>query len=202
MVKPNKFEKAILDAAKKAQEFHKKMADGPYLSYSHESFLQNFIAMNMFKNTGHYVFVDPSPKKILEWYPSAGKKPPKNLNLRERFDLVFWLKSEDRVKAIVEIKVTWGKKPVMDDVHKVSEYLTKDGRGIPGYVLYYTDKRRNDRWKGNDIKFIRKRFYEVDKEIKEGIGRNKQNVGMRHRPADYTYDPKDDDPWGFALFRC
>ena len=199
----NNFEKAILDAAKKAQEFHTKMADGPYLSYSHESFLQNFIAREMFKNTGHCVFVDASPKKIREWYASTGNRPPKNMNLRERFDLVFWFKTEDRVKAIVEIKVTWGKKPVMDDVHKLSKYLkTKDGRGIRGYVLYYTDKRRNDRWKGNDIRFIRDRFYKVEQEIKEGTGRDKQNVGLRHEPADYTCDPKDDDPWGFALFRC
>ena len=196
----NNLEKAILDAVKKAQEFHIDMTGGLYLGYSHESFLQNFIAMKMFKNTDHCVFVDPSPKKIREWYASAGNRPPKDMNLRERFDLVFWLKTQDRVKAIVEIKVTWRKKPVMDDVHKLSQYLnTKDGQGTRGYVLYYTDKKRKSE---KDNKIIQDRFCRVDKEIKEGIGRDKQNVGLRHGSADYIYAPKDDDPWGFALFRC
>ena len=119
MVQPNKFEEAILDAAFSAQKFHIEMTGGQYLWYSHESFLQNFIAVRLFKTTDHCVYIDPSPKKIRESSASASKKPPKNL--RRRFDLVFWLKSEDRVKAIVEIKATWGKKPVMDDVLKVSQ---------------------------------------------------------------------------------
>ena len=205
-MKPNQFEKAILDTAVAAQEFHIEMTGGLYLPYSHESFLQNFIAIEMFENkkkAGHSVYVDASPKKIWEGAASAGKKPPKNL--LQRFDLVFWLKSEDRVKAIVEIKETWGKKPVMDDIDKVSEYLkTKDGQDIHGYVLYYTDHGRKDRWKGQDSKFIQARFCKVEKEIKEGIGQIRQRVGLRHRPDDYICDPKDKDwrPWGFALFRC
>ena len=191
MVKTNKFEKAILDAAIAAQEFHIEMTDGLYLPYSHESFLQNFIAIEMFKNTEHCVNVDASPKKIREFAASAGKKPPKNL--LQRFDLVFWLKSEDRVKAIMEIKETWGKNPVMDDINKVSKYLkTKDGQDIHGYVLYYTDHGRKDKWKGQDSKFIQARFRKIEKEKK---------VELRNT---YIHDPKDKDwdPWGFALFRC
>ena len=165
MAKPNKFEKAILDAAIAAQKFHIDMTGDQYLPFSHESFLQNFIAMKMFKNTEHCVYVDPSPKKIRASSTSASKKPPKNL--LQRFDLVFWLKSEDRVKAIVEIKETWGKKPVMDDIDKVSEYLkTKDGQDIQGYILYYTDHVRKDRWKGQDSKFIQARFCKIEKRKK------------------------------------
>ena len=202
MVEPNEFEEAILDAAWNAQEFHIEMTGGQYLWYSHESFLQNFIAREMFNNTEHCVYVDPSPKKIRESTASASKKPPKNL--QQRFDLVFWLKTDDEVKAIVEIKRAWGKKPVMDDIYKLWEYRkTKDGRTIRYYyVLYYTDHSRKDRWKGDDSRFIRDRFCNVDKEIKEEAGRDKQNVGLRHRPDDYICDPDKDDPWGFALFRC
>lgn len=203
MVEPNEFEEAILDAAWNAQEFHIEMTGGQYLWYSHESFLQNFIAREMFNNTEHCVYVDPSPKKIRESTASASKKPPKNL--QQRFDLVFWLKSEDRVKAIVEIKRAWGKKPVMDDIYKLWEYrkTNKDGRTIRYYyVLYYTDHGRKEKWNRGDIKFIKRRFCKVDKEIKEEAGRDKQNVGLRHRPHDYICDPDKDDPWGFALFRC
>ena len=202
MARPNDFEKALLNAATAAQKFHIDMTEGAYLGYSHESFLQNFIAMKMFEKTGHCVYVDPSPKKIRESAASASKKPPKNL--QQRFDLVFWLKTDEEVKAIVEIKRAWGKKPVMDDIYKLWEYRkTKDGRNIRYYyVLYYTDHSRKDRNKGEDSKYIQRRFRVVDKEIKEGTGRDKQNVGLRHGPADYICDPDKDDPWGFALFRC
>ena len=192
MAKPNDFEKALLDAAKAAQKFHIEMTEGAYLWYSHESFLQNFIAMNMFKNKkmGHCVYVDPSPKKIREWLDSPGKKGPKNL--RQRFDLVFWRKSKIEVKAIVEIKMNSGKELVKKDINKVSNYLkTKDGQNIQGgYVLYYTDKLRKDKWKGQDSKFIQDRFCKIKKEKK---------VELR---ATYIHDSKDTDPWGFALFRC
>ena len=190
MSKPNKFEQVILDAAKAAQKFHIEMTEGAYLSYSHESFLQNFIAIEMFNNTGHYVYVDPSPKKIREWLDSPAKKGPKNL--RQRFDLVFWFKSgEVRVKAIVEIKATWEKKAVMKDIDKVSKYLkTKDGNNVAGYVLYYTDHIRKPRWNGRDRKFIRDRFCKIEKEKK---------VELR---ATHIHDQKDSDPWGVALFRC
>jgi len=191
-VKPNDFETALIDAAKAAQKFHIKMTEGAYLWYSHESFLQNFIAMNMFRNKkmGHCVYVDPSPKKIREGLDAPGKKGPKNL--RQRFDLVFWRKSRNEVKAIVEIKVNSEKELVKKDINKVSNYLkTKDGQNIQGgYVLYYTDHIRKPRWQGQDSKFIRDRFSKIEKEKK---------VELR---TTYVHDPKDTDPWGFALFRC
>ena len=122
-MKPNKFEKAILDAAWNAQKFHIEMTGGEYLWYSHESFLQNFIAIKMFKNkkkAGHYVYVDASPKKIRESSDSASEEDEKDS--RQRFDLVFWFKSKNEVKAIVEIKRAWKKNSVMDDIYKLWEY--------------------------------------------------------------------------------
>ena len=202
VVKPNNFEQAILDAAWKAQKFHDDMTDGLYLGYSHESFLQNFIAIEVFKNkkkAGHYVFVDASPKKIREWAVPASKKPPKY----RRFDLVFWFKSKNEVKAIVEIKRAWEKSSVMGDVNKLRKYRdTKDGQNIRDYyVLYYTSHSVTDKRKGEGRELIEGRFSEVDKEIKKGTRQNKQSVGLRHGPYDYIH-PDKDDPWGFALFRC
>ena len=89
---PNQFEKAILDAATSAQRFHIKMTSGDYLSYSHESYLQNYIAINIFRNKGFYIYIDPSPKKIREASDSISKRPPNNIS--QRFDLVFWHKAK------------------------------------------------------------------------------------------------------------
>ena len=200
MTKPNKFEREILKAAVSAQKFHIKMTGGQYVWYSHESFLQNYIAIQLFKKTDHCVYIDPSPKKIRESSVSASRKPPKVIG--QRFDLVFWAKTGDKVKAILEIKETWERSPVLDDIRKISNYLkTQDGRDVQGYVLYYTDKRRNDRWKGNDAKFIEKRFRAVDEKMRT-IVRNGGSIGLRHDASTYIFDGKDWDPWGFALFRC
>ena len=131
---------------------------------------------------------------------SASRKPPKIVG--QRFDLVFWKKSEDKVKAILEIKEVWEKKPVLNDIRKISDYLkTREGRDVQGYVLYYTDKSRKDRWKGNDAKFIEKRFRAVDEEMKKNV-RSGRSIGLRHDASKYIFDEKDWDPWGFALFRC
>ena len=183
MARPNDFEKALLNAAKAAQKFHIDMTEGAYLGYSHESFLQNFIAIKMFEKTGHCVYIDASPKKIREWTVPASKKPPKY----RRFDLVFWFKSKNKVKAIVEIKRAWEKNSVMGDVNKLRKYReTKDGeKNIRYYyVLYYTSHSNKDRRKGEGSKFIRDRFCKVEQKIKEGTGRIKQSVGLRHGPAD------------------
>lgn len=193
MLNPNDFEKAILNAAMDAWKFHYEMTGGAYLHYTHESFLQNYIAVNLFTEKGFYVYVDPSPQKIRDGSkPDAiGKKPPKNLNLRERYDLVFWLKTEDRVKAIIEVKRAWSMPPVMKDVKKVSGYLkTKDGRGVSGYVLYYTDAR--------NPKFIDRRFQAVNDEMKKSL----KKQGRFGLVGKCIYEEKDWDPYGFALFRC
>lgn len=190
-MKPNQFEKAILDAAVAAQKFHIEMTDGHYLWYSHESFLQNFIAITMFKNkkkAGHYVYVDASPKKIRESSDSSGEGDE---DQRQWFDLVFWFKSKNEVKAIMEIKVTWGKNLVMKDIYKLSKYLTEDSRNIHGYVLYYSDH------KGKDKRVIQDRFSEVEEEIKKVIGQKRQKVELRDSRI---HKPRNGDPWGFALF--
>ena len=184
----NKFEQTILKTAKAAQKFHLKMTYGSYLWYSHESFLQNYIAIHMFKETKRCIYVDPSPKKLRESSENAGRKPPKQL--KQRFDLVFWMKESDRVKAILEVKVSWGKKPIIDDIEKVSEYIEKYENGATGYVLYYTDKKRKPKCKGKDAVVIENRFHRV---------REAQEVEL---VGSYICDPRDTDPWGFALYRC
>ncbi len=183
---PNIFEKAILDAAMSAQRFHIEMS-GNYLWYSHESYLQNYIAIEVFKSLGFQVYVDPSPKKIRDSSDLKSKRPPQNVT--QRFDLVFWRKAENRLKAVIEVKQAWKQSPVISDVNKVSDYITKkDAGGATGYVLYYTH---------GDTQFIVNRFNRVNDTM-----RNRSNLHGLVHPIDSYICELDDPPWGFALFRC
>ena len=183
---PNKFETAILNAAMSAQEFHIEMTDGYYLWYSHESYLQNYIAINVFENQSFYVYVDASPKKIREGSDSISKRPPSS---SQRFDLVFWHKTKNQLKAIVEIKRAWNQTPVIEDVKKLSGYITKkDAGGATGYVLYYTH---------DDAQVIVDRFNRVNDTMRSRLGL----YGLTH-PVESCICKSGDPPWGFALFRC
>lgn len=183
----NKFETAILDAAVSAQEFHIKMTDGYYLWYSHESYLQNYVAIEVFENQGFYVYIDASPKKIREGADSISKRPPSNIS--QRFDLVFWHKTKNQLRAIVEIKRAWNQGPVIKDVEKLLGYITKkDAGGATGYVLYYTH---------DDAQVITDRFNRVNDTMCNQLNLH----GLTH-PVDSYIRKSGDLPWGFALFRC
>ena len=189
---PNQFEKAILDAAVCAQKFHIKMTGGYYLWYSHESYLQNYIAIETFKRTKFYCYVDASPKKIRADSDSTSKRPPGNN--AQRFDLVFWHKTKNQVRAIVEIKRAWNQGPVVKDVRKLLDFLPKkDAGGATGYVLFYN----HDDTPNMDGKVIADRFNRVNDTM-----RNQLNChGLTH-PVDSYIRKSGDTPWGFALFRC
>ena len=186
---PNQFEKTILDAAFDAQEFHIEMTNGYYLWYSHESYLQNFIAIKAFENQGFFVYVDASPRKIREYSNSISKRPPRNS--AQRFDLVFWHKTKRRPKAIVEIKRTSNQNKVIKDVEKLRGYITKkDAGGATGYALHYTHD-------ATDAQVIINRFNRVDYTMRNQLGLH----GLTH-PVDSYIRKSGDPPWGFALFRC
>lgn len=188
---PNQFEKAILEAAVCAQEFHIKMTGGYYLRYSHESYLQNYIAIEMFKRTGFYVYVDASPKKIRV----DSDQPTKDRRASaQRFDLVFWHKTKNQVRAIIEIKRSWNQGPIMKDVGKLLDFLPKKDAGeATGYVLYYN----HDDTPNMDGKVIADRFNRVNDTM-----RNRLNLyGLTHHVDSYIRK-SGDPPWGFALLRC
>lgn len=192
----NALEKTIMNAAKSAQKFHFKMTNGEYVSFSHESFLQNYIAIQLFKETHYCVNVDPSKQKIRNEMGLGGRKP---LDIQKRFDIVLWKKTILAIRAVVEIKQSWTKDPVLKDIRKVSKFLnTSGGERASGYVLYYTDHRRKEWWNGRDVKFIRDRFQVVVEEIPRIVERDR-SAELR---AEYVSNKKAEDPWGFALFRC
>ena len=179
------------------------MTDGAYLTYSHESFLQNFIAIELFRKTKHWVYIDPSRRKVRESLTNAGRKP-KPESLKQRFDLVVWPKVGSGVKAVIEIKETQAKHPVLRDVKKVHEFLVKTFSGkksAAGYVLYYTDKSRALGRKKDEAQTIGARFERVDREMRDIVG-TRSLTGIRHGLTDYVHAKDSQDPWGFALFRC
>lgn len=204
MAKPNKFEHSILSAACRAQEFHIKMTYGASLAYSHESFLQNFVAIELFRETGHWVNVDPSRHKVQNLLTNVGRKPKPEI-LRQRFDLIVWPKVNSGVKAIIEIKETLSTPPVLRDVEKVSKFLytsTVIGKRAAGYVLYYTEHSNE---KMNAKRTIRRRFDRVHKEMRSKKRAGSQ-TGIRHDSEKYVSLEEDSQDvqwgWGFALFRC
>ena len=104
---------------------------------------------------------------------------------RSRFDLVFWFKTKDEVKAVLEIKRAWTKKPIEDDINKVTQFLSKRISGnAAGYVLHYTDCKKNDE------KQIKKRFNTIN-----GIS-GSELVDSRIGGLEGQHS------WGFALYRC
>lgn len=176
----NKFEKAILDAAVSAQEFHIKMAFGYHLQFSNESFLQNYIAIKVFNKHRFPTYIDASPKRIYE---------QSDLPSGIRFDLVYWFKNGYRPRAIIEIKRAWSQTPIIDDVQKILNYREEnDDPYVAGYVLYYTD---------GDAQFILDRFNRVNDTMRRQWGAH----GLTHPVENYIFSEYD-PPWGFALFRC
>ena len=175
---PNQFEKALLDAAVSAQEFHKEMAFGYYLDNSHESYLQNYIAIEMFKECSYPVYIDASPKRIFE-----DNELPGNI----LFDLAFWWKGGEKPRALVEIKRTWAdKNKVLDDVKKIINYRNEYDDLVAGYVLWYSYGK---------VQTIISKFNEM-----HGIICNEPDFpgpGLIHSHICESGNP----PWGFALYR-
>lgn len=182
----NQFETKILDAAKAAQNFYNEMTGEYYIRHAHESFLQNFI---VFKMADEYcIYIDCSPEKIKQDTTAGGrgKTPMKN----KRFDLVFWKKSEDKVKAVVEIKRACYPSLVVKDIEKVATFgKRKHPMANSGYVLYYSDCQIQEHRGGQDEKLIEKRFKSVKDQSESKI------------VVSCIEKAEDEDPWGFALYK-
>ena len=181
----NQFETKILEAAKEAQHFYTEMTGEYYIWHAHESFLQNFI---VFKMADEYcIYIDCSPEKIKKDTTAGGrgKTPMKN----KRFDLVFWKKSEDKVKAVVEIKRACYPSLVVKDVEKVANFgKCKHPMANSGYVLYYTDCQIEEHRGGQDEKLIENRFKSIKDQSESEIVAS-------------CIVKRDSDPWGFALYK-
>ena len=128
-------------------------------------------------------------RKFVKALIAMSKRPPSNTT--QRFDLVFWRKTKNQLKAIVEIKRAWNQTPIIKDVETLMGYISKkDAGGAAGYVLYYTHHDR-------DTQVILDRFNRVNDTM-----RNQLNThGLSHPVEDYIFSEYN-PPWGLALFRC
>jgi hypothetical protein len=135
----NKFEQALIEGAKAAQEDYGEITGGWWLSYGPESFIGHTIA-NKLRKEGFLVFPEASPKKIREEMDDPPKgRPPKNLG--QRFDLVVWEKSNEKIKAVIEIKKAWDITLLRTDQKKIATFLKQHEYVKSGYLLAYTDAK-------------------------------------------------------------
>lgn len=168
------------------------MAWGSYLTYSHESYLQNYIAIKMNEKRGkryrYPVYIDATPKKIYEkdeW--------PSDM----RFDLTFWWKDErkEKPRALVEIKRAWSMPPVIKDVNKITNFRNKYDDQVTGYVLYLTGTIEKKEVQ-DAVQLIIRRFNKVNDTMHDELGL----CGLVHSVDSHIYE-SGNHAWGFALYR-
>ena len=175
----NKFDKHLFSVAKSARKFQVKMTGLENLRDIHESFYQNFIAIEIHKRAGLPVYVDATPAKLSK--SSAIEVSYDEEDARKSFDLVFWHKSkrQRRVKAILEIKSRGSPIKVRPDIKKVQKFINCNDSAA-GYVLYYTQTKK--------LATIKERIYKVAEA---------PDVSMVEH-----YIDRSGPIWGIALYRC
>ena len=198
-MQPDTFEQSLLNAAVSASRFHIKMTRGEYLWKSHESFLQNYIAIYLHSKMKYSLSIDYSPKNISR-RDSRFKSQTDEKN--QRFDLVCWEKEvRYKVKAIIEIKKWRGPKDVFNDAIKISEYFLASGLKGLGYVLFYQDFKRDSNRPELARVNIEKKFNKVHSYLRAEAPNSSHNR-LVHGVGDYICDNNgQSDPWGVALYR-
>jgi hypothetical protein len=122
------------------------MSGGWWLWHAPESFLQHEIARSMARHSkarkGFEVFTETSPTKIKDEHDKRLRgRPPKMESQRQRFDIVVWQKTSNKVQAIIEIKrggtSVFGQ--VAKDAKKLKKYLSMTNAHGNGYLLFYSE---------------------------------------------------------------
>ncbi len=142
MTNPNDLERAIVNAAEKAQESYQDMT-GWWLLHGPESFLQIFLSLKLMKRLDINVYPECSPKRLKRDCELTLRGRPPKINEKQRFDVVLWWKNE-KPRAIVEVKcvlATGGTVGVVNDAKKLFSYSAEAKRiGLrSGYLLVYVE---------------------------------------------------------------
>ncbi len=133
----NGLEQAILGAVVKAQTNH-LATTGWGLWWGPESFLQYELARAITSKTSHLVYTEASPAKIAQDRGGPGRGRPLS-GLRQRFDLVVWRKSTDRLRAVAEVKRAWTFPYVDGDARKLEKFVRLKQAQCAGYLVLYSD---------------------------------------------------------------
>lgn len=136
----NQLEQAIFDGFKSAQRDYENITDGWWLWHGPEAFLMCSIARAINKKGGYSVYLDASPKKVQRDYDEPQKGRPRN-DQGKRFDLVVWKKSENKLKAIIEIKRSLGVHSLLIDRKKMVAFLRGNNDAIAAYLFVYTEAK-------------------------------------------------------------
>lgn len=132
----NMLEDAMLVGAEEAQKTYERMTEGHWLGHAPELFLQSEVARAIF-GAGFSVYVDASVSKTKLDMKKAPGRPTKDK--KKRFDISVWNKSDNTLRAVVEIKRTYFIGALKSDAKKIVNYLRQKGSAKTGYLLVYTD---------------------------------------------------------------
>ena len=139
----NQLEKAIIEGTQAAQREYESMT-GWWLSHGPESFIMCTVASKVAQKANFAVFIEASPKKILEERDEKLRgRPP--ANHKQRFDIVVWQKSTNNIRAIVEVKRAWSIANLRGDRKKISKYMDSKDFVSTGYLLAYTEAKGKKR---------------------------------------------------------
>jgi hypothetical protein len=169
----NDLEKAIIRSAKKAHGEYHRITGGYWLMHGPESFLQNFLAIDISRtqNLDTNIFPECTPTRLKREFDKKHIGRPPAVNNQQRFDIVFWWKQRPHPRALLEIKLTNSRQPVVDDAEKLRSYKKEAARLQirHGYLLVYSEARRNvninRQTAGADTLF--KRFTNWETELKQ-----------------------------------
>lgn len=134
----NNLERALFHGAIRAQANHIART-GWWLWWGPESYLQYELARSIAR-TSHLVYTEASPKKIAQEHDIVFRGRPPKIS-RRRFDLVVWRKSENSLRAIIEIKRAGRPEPVISDARKVESYLNLKYSNGTGYLVVYSEAK-------------------------------------------------------------
>lgn len=179
---------AVLNAAVRAHRDYDNRSGGYWLWHAPEFFLTVHVARGIGRRNWE-VWCDASPRKIVEANTAVrqGRQP---LNKNHRFDIVVWHKSEDTVKALIEVKKAWSIATLKADVRKLrKQSRMKKAAAKAGYLLVYSEaKHKRHERIGRDA--VLKRFKRWSKELRTRLAGTRQ------------YAPREEKwAWGFALLR-
>jgi len=200
-------ERKILDFACGAFNRYHDMTGGGWLSETHESFLQNFVAIEISDALDRYVGVDESPNRIINASEGERRGKPRN-DGNKRFDIVVWStnkkankkggKKSYQVMSLIEVKKSHSGvaySALEKDAAKITDFAKNKVVNVKsGYLLVYIE------WsKFGDNRRLKN---QINKWVNKVKGNKMPLVGSKQMDH-HWYDEDNDKTWwcGFMLIR-
>lgn len=147
----NKLEKCLINSGILAHDEYKKITNGWWLWHGPESFLQVTVANNISKEIGSIVYIDASRSRIEREIGRGPGRPPANGS--QRADISVWNKSNNKLRAVIEIKRSIGIDPVLQDTIKMNTWMGQNNPPGSAYMLTYSEAKGAKRMATLDKRF-------------------------------------------------